>query len=60
MRNSCLKCMGIPMRKSLPMIINVKSTGRQRLFHGIVFLAMGTVSFVAYNIGRIGIVSLPE
>ena len=48
------------MRKSLPMIINVKSTGRQRLFHGIVFLAMEMVSFVAYNIGRIGIVSLPE
>ena len=48
------------MRKSLPMIINVKSTGKLHLFHGIVFLAMETVSFVAYNIGRIGIVSLPE
>ena len=48
------------MGKSLLMIINVKSTERQRLLYGIVLLAMETVSFVVCNIGRIGIVSLPE
>ena len=63
MRNFCLKkCIRIPMRKSLPMIIKLMSKVQEdnTCFMELFFLAMESVSFVACNIGCIGIVSLLE